>query len=172
MENKKEQKRKFNLLDVIIILAILAILAFVAYKLLPSETGSKTEKAHMSFYVEGLQDFIFEEIYVGAPVMDADRGIFLGVIETVKYEPFIAYEPDQNGVRVGNEVMGVYNVTFTTVLDVTPSAYGISLNGVIYGVGHDAVVRAGFAKLNVAVSKIIYDNPSVPEALVKTVVGR
>lgn len=171
MDNKKAKKRKFNLLDVIIIIAILAIVAFAAYKLLPSETTSSTEKAHVSFYAEELPDFVLEEIYVGAPVMDADRSIFLGVVEDVQSEPYVVYEPDQNGVMVANEVEGMYNVTFTTVLDVTPSAYGVSLSGTIYGVGHTAAVRAGFAKMSVTVSDVVYDDPSVPESLAKAIAG-
>lgn len=171
MDNKKAKKRKFNLLDVVIILALLGIIAFAAYKLLPTEAAAATSKVTMKFYAEAIPSYVADEIYVGAPVIDADRSVYLGEVTDIYKETYVQYEPNAEGKLVANEIETSYNLIITTSVNAAASAYGASLSGVVYGVGHTAAVRAGFAKMNVTVYGVEYDDPSIPEAHAKAITG-
>ncbi len=171
MDNKKTQKRKFNLLDAVILLVVIAVVAFAVYKLLPSENQAAFETAQMSFTAEEVPEYVAEALYIGAPVMDADRSIYLGEVVDIIIEDFVIYGADEQGVMHPTAKPGYKNVTVVTSLSVNPSAYGVSLSGVIYSVGHTAAIRAGFSKMNSVVSGIEYENPDVARALADAIVG-
>ena len=169
MENKA--KRKFNLLDALIILVVLAVAAFAVDKLLPAENTAAVENAEMSFYAEEVPAFVADSLYVGAPVIDADRSINLGKVIDFKVEDFCIYGADAEGNMTPTAKPGYVNITVTTALSVNPSAYGVSLQGIIYSVGHTLAMRAGFAKMSAIVSSIEYENPDVPRALADAIAG-
>ena len=166
MENKT--KRRFTLLDAIIIIAVLALAAFAVYKILPAENTADTVQAQMSFYAEEVPEFVADALYIGAPVIDADRSIALGKVVDFKVEDFMVYDASPYGpygLQTTRAVPGYKNVTVVTELTVNPSVYGASLSGVIYSVGHTAAIRAGFAKMSVTVSGVEYEDPTVLPAL-------
>ena len=171
MDSKKTNKRKFNLLDAVIILVVLAVVAFAVYKLLPAENKAAYETALMSFTAEEIPEYVADELYIGAPVIDADRSIYLGKVVDIIIEDFVHYGPNDAGEMIATVKPGYKNVTVVTELAVNPSAYGASLSGVIYSVGHTAAIRAGFAKMSVIVSGIDYANPEVPRALADAIAG-
>lgn len=171
MDSKKTQKRKFNFLDAVILLVVLAVVAFAVYKLLPAENKAAFEMAQMSFTAEEVPEYVADELYIGAPVIDADRSIYLGKVVDIIVEDFVLYGADEQGLMHPTAKPGYKNVTVVTSLAVNPSAYGASLSGVIYSVGHTAAIRAGFAKMNCTVSGIAYDNPDVARALADAIAG-
>jgi len=170
MDNKKP-RRKLNFLDVIIIIAVIGALAFGAYKLMPTQTQSNFEYATIKFYASEAPYYVLDQIYVGAPASDADRSIYLGQITDVETWESKVWDVNADGIQVASPKDDAGSVIITVRKLVEPSAYGVKISGVEYGVGHTIVVRAGFAKINMVVYDIAYDNPEVPRALAKAITG-
>ena len=163
MDEKKQAKRRFTLLDAAIILVVIAVLAFVAYKLMPSGSTVAYEDVTLSFYAPDVPDYVAEQLYIGAPVIDADRNVYLGVIVDFQVEDSVFWSANDQGDYKA--------VTVTTRVSGEASAYGIKLSSVEYSVGHTLAIRAGFAKISCAVSDLVYDDPTVPENLAKAITG-
>ena len=73
MDAKKKSGKRFTLLDAVIILVVLAAVAFVAYKMMPGGSTATYEDVYLSFYAPDVPDFVAEQLYIGAPMNDADR---------------------------------------------------------------------------------------------------
>ena len=168
---KTKNKRRFTLLDAVIILAVLAVLAFAAYKMMPSGSAASNEAVEISFYSAEVPDFVAEQLYVGAPVVDADRNIYMGEVVDFRVEDSVVWSPNAEGELVQSSMDNYKAVTVTTRISGEPSAYGIRLSGVEFSVGHTIALRAGFAKFSCNVSNVVYDNPEVPAALAKGITG-
>ena len=171
MEQKKQNKRRFTLLDAVIILAVVAVVAFAAYKMLPSGSAASYESVELSFYSAEVPDFVAEQLYVGAPVVDADRNVYMGEVIDFIVEDSVVWAPNAEGVLVQSDMDNYKAVTIITRVSGEPSAYGIRLSSVEYSVGHTIALRAGFAKLSCNVSNVVYDNPEVPKALAQAITG-
>ena len=170
MEQKKN-KRRFTVLDAVIILAVLAVVAFAGYKMLPSGSAATYETVELSFYSAEVPDFVAEQLYIGAPVIDADRNVYMGEVIDFKIEDSVVWSPNADGVLVQSDMDNYKAITVTTRVSGEPSAYGIRLSSVEYSVGHTIALRAGFAKFSCNVSAVVYDNPEVPQALAQAITG-
>ncbi len=171
MDEKKQVKRRFNLLDAAIILVVLAALAFVAYKMMPGRNTATYEEVYFSFYAPDIPDFVADEIYIGAPMIDVDRNIYMGEVVDFKVEDSVFWEANDEGVLVQSSRDDCRAVTVTTRVSGEPSAYGIRLSGVDYSVGHTVAIRVGFAKMSGAICGVVYSDPSVPLELAKGITG-
>ena len=171
MEDKKQTKRRFTLLDAGIILVVIAVLAFAAYKLMPSGSTAAYEDVTLSFYAPDVPDYVAEQLYVGAPVVDADRNVYLGEVIDFQVEDSVFWSANDEGIQTVSPMDDYKAVTVTTRVSGEASAYGIKLSSVEYSVGHTLAIRAGFAKISCAVSNVVYDDPTVPENLAKSITG-
>ena len=171
MEEKKKAKRRFNLLDAAIILVVIAVLAFVAYKMMPTGSTAAYEQVTLSFYAPDVPDYVAEQLYIGAPLIDADRNVYLGEVVDFQVEDSGFWSANDQGIQTVSPMDDYKAVTVTTKISGEASAYGIRLSSVEYSVGHTLAIRAGFAKISCAVSDLVYDNPSVPESLAKSITG-
>lgn len=171
MEEKKTAKKRFTLLDAVIILVVIAALAFVAYKMMPTGSTAAYEDVTLSFYAPDVPDYVAEQLYVGAPVVDADRNVYLGKVVDIQIEDSVFWSANDEGIQTVSPMDDYRAVTITTRVSGEASAYGIRLSSVEYSVGHTLAIRAGFAKISCAVSDLDYDNPSVPENLAKSITG-
>ncbi len=171
MEEKKQGKRRFNLLDAAIILVVIAVLAFVAYKMMPTGSTAAYEDITLSFYAPDVPDYVAEQLYIGAPVIDADRNVYLGEVVDFQVEDSVFWSANDQGIQTVSPMDDYKAVTVTTRISGEASAYGIRLSGVEYSVGHTLAIRAGFAKISCAVSDVVYDNPEVPANLAKSITG-
>lgn len=171
MDEKKKVKRHFNLLDAVIILVVVAALAFVAYKMMPTGSTAAYERVTLSFYAPDVPDYVADQLYIGAPVIDADRNVYLGEVVDFKVEDSVFWSANDQGIQTVSPMDDYKAVTVTTKISGEASAYGIRLSSVEYSVGHTLAIRAGFAKISCAVSDLVYDNPSVPENLAKGITG-
>ncbi|MBQ3879391.1 MAG: DUF4330 domain-containing protein [Oscillospiraceae bacterium] len=167
----EKKKWKFNLLDALILLVILAVAAFAVYKLIPTENKTPTEKAWISVTGPEVPAEVADAIYIGAPLLDVDRNVQLGKITDVIVEDFVIYGSDADGVMHENSKDSLKVITVVAELNVVPSAYGATVAGVTYSVGHTLTVRAGFGKMSAYVSKVEYEHPEVPQALADAIVG-
>ncbi|MBS7316367.1 MAG: DUF4330 domain-containing protein [Clostridiaceae bacterium] len=171
MEEKKTVKKRFTLLDAVIILVVIAALAFVAYKMMPTGSTAAYEDVTLSFYAPDVPDYVAEQLYVGAPVVDADRNVYLGKVVDIQIEDSVFWSANDEGIQTVSPMDDYRAVTITTRVSGEASAYGIRLSSVEYSVGHTLAIRAGFAKISCAVSDLDYDNPSVPENIAKSITG-
>ena len=171
MEEKKTAKKRFTLLDAVIILVVIAALAFVAYKMMPTGSTAAYEDVSLSFYAPDVPDYVAEQLYVGAPVVDADRNVYLGKVVDIQIEDSVFWSANDEGIQTVSPMDDYRAVTITTRVSGEASAYGIRLSSVEYSVGHTLAIRAGFAKISCAVSDLDYDNPSVPENIAKSITG-
>ena len=171
MDEKKTAKRRFTLLDAVIILVVIAALAFVAYKMMPTGSTAAYEDVTLSFYAPDVPDYVAEQLYVGAPVVDADRNVYLGKVVDIQIEDSVFWSANDEGIQTVSPMDDYRAVTITTRVSGEASAYGIRLSSVEYSVGHTLAIRAGFAKISCAVSDLDYDNPSVPENIAKSITG-
>ena len=171
MEEKKTVKKRFTLLDSVIILVVIAALAFVAYKMMPTGSTAAYEDVTLSFYAPDVPDYVAEQLYVGAPVVDADRNVYLGKVVDIQIEDSVFWSANDEGIQTVSPMDDYRAVTITTRVSGEASAYGIRLSSVEYSVGHTLAIRAGFAKISCAVSDLDYDNPSVPENIAKSITG-
>ena len=171
MEEKKTAKKRFTLLDAVIILVVIAALAFVAYKMMPTGSTAAYEDVTLSFYAPDVPDYVAEQLYVGAPVVDADRNVYLGKVVDIQIEGSVFWSANGKGIQTVSPMDDYRAVTITTRVSGEASAYGIRLSSVEYSVGHTLAIRAGFAKISCAVSDLDYDNPSVPENIAKSITG-
>lgn len=171
MEEKKTAKKRFTLLDAVIILVVIAALAFVAYKMMPTGSTAAYEDVTLSFYAPDVPDYVAEQLYVGAPVVDADRNVYLGKVVDIQIEDSVFWSANDEGIQTVSPMDDYRAVTITTRVSGEASAYGIRLSSVEYSVGHTLAIRAGFAKISCAVSDLDYDNPSVPENIAKSITG-
>ena len=171
MEEKKTAKKRFTLLDAVIILVVIAALAFVAYKMMPTGSTAAYEDVTLSFYAPDVPDYVAEQLYVGAPVVDANRNVYLGKVVDIQIEDSVFWSANDEGIQTVSPMDDYRAVTITTRVSGEASAYGIRLSSVEYSVGHTLAIRAGFAKISCAVSDLDYDNPSVPENIAKSITG-
>ena len=171
MEEKKTVKKRFTLLDAVIILVVIAALAFVAYKMMPTGSTAAYEDVTLSFYAPDVPDYVAEQLYVGAPVVDADRNVYLGKVVDIQIEDSVFWSANDEGIQTVSPMDDYRAVSITTRVSGEASAYGIRLSSVEYSVGHTLAIRAGFAKISCAVSDLDYDNPSVPENIAKSITG-
>ncbi|MDD6275091.1 MAG: DUF4330 domain-containing protein [Clostridiaceae bacterium] len=171
MEEKKTAKKRFTLLDAVIILVVIVALAFVAYKMMPTGSTAAYEDVTLSFYAPDVPDYVAEQLYVGAPVVDADRNVYLGKVVDIQIEDSVFWSANDEGIQTVSPMDDYRAVTITTRVSGEASAYGIRLSSVEYSVGHTLAIRAGFAKISCAVSDLDYDNPSVPENIAKSITG-
>jgi hypothetical protein len=172
MDKQNEKKKwKFNLLDAVILIVILGVAAFAVYKLVPTENQTPTEKAWISVTGPEVPAEVADAIYVGAPLLDVDRNVQLGKVVDVIVEDFVIYGSDLDGVMHPSPKESLRVITVVAELNVNPSAYGATVSGVTYSVGHTLTVRAGFGKMAAYVSRIEYEHPEVPQALEDAIVG-
>ena len=169
--DEKKTKKRFTLLDAVILLVVIAGLAFVAYRMMPKGSTTTYETVEISFYAPDCPDFVAEQLYVGAPVIDADRSVYMGQIVDFQVEDSVFWSANDEGVQVASPMDDYKAVTITARVSGEPSAYGIRLSSVEYSVGHTIAIRAGFAKISCAVSNVVYDNPDVPAAIAKSITG-
>lgn len=150
---------KINLIDLIIILILLALAVFAVFKfVVPSSSDSQATQIKLTLFCEETPDYVVDYIEEGASVYDSGEGITIGTVESYETGEPIGYETKDNG-EGDNEEYHVSRdgyVSVTLVVDATgvDGENGVTINGVLYGVGHTMTIYAGQAKLYLRVKGI------------------
>ncbi len=146
---------KVNLIDLIIVLVLLALVAFVAMKVVDKGSeNANLSQVKISFYGEEIPDYVANALEKGTSVLDSKENVVMGTVEDFEIGAPIGYETDTNG-EVETVVRQGYNsVTINAIGTGELSEHGVTIDGVLYGVGHTLTIYAGKAKLYLKVSGI------------------
>lgn len=146
---------KINLIDFIIVLVILALVAFVALKVVDKgNEGANLTQVRISFYGEETPNYVTKYIEKGTTVLDGTEKVNLGTIESFDIGSPLSYATTTNGDVQQVIKEGYSSVSITAIVKGELGEHGVTVDGVLYGVGHTLPIYAGKAKLFMKVSGI------------------
>lgn len=146
---------KINLIDLLIVLVLIALVAFVALKVVDkSDESANLTQVRISFFGEEAPDYVANALEKGTTVLDSKENVTMGTIEDFEIGDPLGYDTDANG-EVQQVIRQGYNsVSITAVGTGELTEHGVTIDGVLYGVGHTLTIYAGKAKLYLKVSGI------------------
>ncbi|MEA4895496.1 MAG: DUF4330 domain-containing protein [Oscillospiraceae bacterium] len=146
---------KINLIDFVIILILIALAVFAAMKI--ADKGSENaniSEVRISFFAEETPDYVANVLEKGTSVLDSAENVNMGTVESFEIGAPIGYDMDANG-EVQQVIRQGYNsVTISAVGKGELTEHGVTIDGVLYGVGHTLTIYAGKAKLYLKISGI------------------
>ena len=146
---------KINLIDFIIVLIVIALAAFVALKVVDKgNEGANLSEVRISFFGEETPDYVTKYIENGTPVLDGTEKVSLGTVESFELGSPLSYATTTNGDVQQVFKEGYSSVSITAIVKGELGANGVTIDGVLYGVGHTLPIYAGKAKLFMKVSGI------------------
>ena len=163
---EKQKKLRFNLVDVIFILVLLVGVAFVALRLGGMDIvrqitgGSAPEPYVITFIGDEVPDYAAERIEIGDFASNEEATMNLGTVVDFQLSDALSYNPDYDGKLVLSAKEGYCCVTLMCQVQGTETSTGVVVDGMVLGVGHTMVVRAGDAKLYM----VVYDMQKLSES--------
>lgn len=112
MDNKGKLFGLFNIIDVLVILMVLAVIVVGAKRLksVPSISSGDAKEGIVTFEVSEVRKVTADNIVVGDPLYEYDKGTYIGKIVEVESAPF-QKEVDYQGKWVLADVPEKYKVT-------------------------------------------------------------
>ncbi len=145
---------KINLVDLLIILIIVALAAFVALKYFGGkDEGVGLVPVEISFHSDEEPQFVIDVLKEGSSVYDYNEKVTIGTLEGFEVGDPISFLTTGEGT-IPVEKEGYKSVTLKVKAMATPGPNGVTVDGVLYGVGHTLVLFAGEAKFYLKVSAI------------------
>ncbi len=146
---------KINLIDLLIVLIILAAIAFVALKIVDKgNDNAQLSQVHISFYADEVPDYVADALENGTSVLDSVENVTIGTVESFEVGAPIGFETDTKGVVQSVVREGYNSVSLSALATGELTEHGITIDGVLYGVGHTLTIYAGKAKMYLKVSGI------------------
>lgn len=189
---EKQNKLKFNIVDVIVLLVLLAGIIFVAMRFIgpllssdpdpvpsadPDPTGSpdpdteeKEAKYIITFYASEAPDYVTDHLWAGSQLTDDSISLDLGTLVDFKTGPAQISSAMADGHLVISDLEGYSSVFLMSRVLGADNGFGVTVAGLKLGIGHSMVVRAKEAKFWVYVYDIQkledtpYVNSKVPDA--------
>lgn len=162
----KQKKLKFNLVDVIFLLVVLAGVVFVGLRLGGLDIvrqitgGSAPEPYVITFVGEEVGDYVVGRIEIGDPVTDDEATLDLGKVVDIQTGPSISFASQEDGQLVTSTKEGYSSILLTCQARAAGTSNGVNVDGMILGVGHTMVVRAGDVKMFL----VVYDIQKLSES--------
>lgn len=146
---------KINLIDFIIVLILIAAVAFVALKVVnKDDSGAAVTPVRVSFFAEEVPDYVANTLKANTSVLDSTEKVTIGTVESFEIGKPIGYFTDTKG-QVQSVVREGYNsITINMLANGELSEHGVTIGGVLYGVGHSLTIYAGEAKIYLRVRGI------------------
>ena len=146
---------KINLIDFVIVLIILAAVAFVAMKVVDKgNENAQLSQVHISFYADEVPEYVADALETDTSVLDSTENVTIGTVESFEVAPPLGYETDTKGVIQSVVREGYKSVNLSALATGELTEHGITIDGVLYGVGHTLTIYAGKAKMYLKVSGI------------------
>ena len=153
----EKKKIRFNIIDAIIILAVVLLGAFVLMKLTNIGSGMletpDTKTYHITFYEKEVPTYVVENTHIGDSAYDDTDAVNLGKVIDIQHTPYISVEY-VDGKEVGLTSIDNNTAYITVEVQGSPNEHGVLVDGMLYGVGHTFVFRAGIAKYYLSVFSI------------------
>lgn len=181
---EKQNKLKFNFVDVIVLLVLLAGIVFVALRFIGSGSGANPDPATspeptpsvspdpddpeeteaeyiITFYASEVADYIVDHLWVDSPLTDDSITLDLGTLVDYEIGPAQIRSTAADGHIVISELEGYSSVYVMARTLGTDNSFGITVDGLRLEIGHSIVLRTREAKLWVYVYDIqkIEDTP-------------
>ena len=179
---KKQNKLKFNFVDVIVLLVLLAGIVFVALRFIgpgsgtepdpissmdpdhssdPDPSGSPDpddgpEEAEyiITFYTSDVADYIVDHIRIGSELTDDSITLDLGTLVDCRIGPAQISSAAADGHMVISELDGRSSVYMMCRVLGTDNGFGVTVDGLRLEIGHSMVLRTRETKLWVYVYDI------------------
>lgn len=146
---------KVNLIDLIIVLVLLALVIFAVFKFaVPSNDDSTDSRVKITLFCEETPSYVIDYIKFGAPVKDFAEDNTIGTVKSFEIGEPIGFETGENGFACEIIRENYNSVTIEVDAEGEIGENGVTVNGVLYGVGHTLTAYAGQAKLYLRVSGI------------------
>lgn len=150
----KQNKLKFNLVDVIVLLAVLAGVAFVALRLIGLSPSANTapdgdeEEYIITFYVSETGDYVVDHLQVGSPLTDDSITLDMGTLVDFETGPAQISSAAADGHLVISDREGYSSVYLMCRITCTDNGFGVTTaDGLRLEIGHSMVIRTKEAKL-------------------------
>ncbi|NLW66039.1 MAG: DUF4330 family protein [Clostridiales bacterium] len=146
---------KINLIDLIIILILAALVIFAVFKFaVPSEDDSMDTQVKITLFCEETPSYVVDYLKKGAPVLDPKEDITIGTVESFEIGEPIGFATGENGLMYEVTRSNYNSVTIEVEAKGAIGENGVTVDDVLYGVGHTMTVYAGQAKLYLRISSI------------------
>jgi len=146
---------KINIIDFIIVLVIIAAVAFVALKVVNKGNADNNQaQVHISFYCEETPDYVASVLKDGTSVLDMTENVTIGTVESFEVGEPMGYFTNTKDQVQEVQREGYNSVSLNVLATGEISEHGVTIGGVLYGVGHSLSIYAGEAKLYLKVSAI------------------
>lgn len=161
-----------NVIDLIVLVVILAVIAAGVkffknggFSLMGADSndgfsGPETT-LQMKFFSEEVNDFVVDNLYMGAELYDDTDLQSLGYITNIETAPSVTYGGNSDGDYILTSREGFKSVVITGEINGQRTPLGATINGKHYSSGHSFVLRAGDAKIYLRV----YDVEAKPRRL-------
>ena len=146
---------KVNLIDLIIVLVVIAAVAFVGLKVVNrTDPNSNLVPVRISFFSEEAPSFVADTLKADTSVLDMTENVTIGTVESFEIGDPIGYFTDTKGQVQSVTREGYNSITLQVLANGELSEHGVTIDGVLYGVGHTLTIYAGQAKIYLRVSGI------------------
>ena len=142
------EKKKFNIVDVIVLLVIIAAVAFVGYKVIGGGAGAGGSATYeVRFFCEEVPEFAATIIEEGDKILDEQKETNLGVVKEVRVGDARTYATTAEGGVTVNPKPHYNSVEIVAEVKAENYDYGMIVGSSKYGVGHSITIRVGKAKI-------------------------
>ena len=139
---------KINIIDLIIIIVLILIVCFIGYRFLGiGNNQDSAQTVYISFYDCESADFVVNGLEEGSAVYNGTDDAGIGTLKSFEIGDARSYELDPNTGEIIRAPKEDYSSVIITVeAQGVIGNNGVTINGVLYGIGHSAVVYAGDCK--------------------------
>ncbi len=139
---------KVNIVDLLIVIIILAAAAFIGMKFFgPDSTAANTQNVRITMFCEESPTFVVDQLEAGCEAWDSSNQVTLGTLVDWTTGDSMSAITDANGEVVEIAREGYRSVRLVCEGTGTVSSHGVTIGGVLYGVGQSASVYFGDCKL-------------------------
>ncbi len=139
---------KVNIVDLLIIVIVLAAAAFIGMKVLgPDSTAANTQNVRITMFCEESPTFVVDQLEAGCEAWDSANQVTLGTLVDWTTGDSMSAITDANGEVVEIAREGYRSVRLVCEGTGVVSDRGVTIGGVLYGVGQSASVYFGNCKL-------------------------
>ena len=139
---------KVNIVDLIIVVIIIAAAAFVGMRLFgPESEAANTQNVRITMFCEESPTFVVEQLEAGCEAWDSANQVSLGTLKEWTTGDSMSAITDANGEVVEISRSGYRSVRLVCEGTGVMGDHGVTVGGVLYGIGQSASIYFGDCKL-------------------------
>lgn len=147
---------KINLIDLLVIIVLIAVVAIVIVKfVLPSDDGGTAQEVTLVLFSDETPEYVVSQLEAGSTVYDSAAGVDIGTLVSWETGDSNSVATNSYGDIVTFARDGFHSVTLTVKCSGVIGPHGVTVGGVLYGIGHSMTVYAGDCKIFLRVNDIL-----------------